>query len=348
MWQKDINGLTYYTPSYINQRGQRVIVGQVAPPPAALTPFAQAAVADPNWRRVYYVIEITRSSGYNILNSSREVIGYLPTGAKVRVWQESIESAGPRRLRILQSNEELSNQVEAKEVWAPIQDLNNGYRVVSESVEAVSEAAATPRYMSPADFVRVWYEVQPQPGTVYGEKPPILGDVAADNHIRNIAESRGYRLQPLSVSGDLHPATVQAFNAMATEARRAGIDLFIVSGYRSPDTQREIFMARLTEYYGRRPTAEEVARGAADSQINRVLDQRSIPGYSRHHSGYVIDLNRLDDSFVNTPAYQWLSADNYRNARKFGFIPSYPPGVRAGPLPESWEFSFISDTSRVR
>ena len=202
--------------------------------------------------------------------------------------------------------------------------------------------------MSGADFVALWYRVQPQSGTVYGERPSIYGDAAADGRVRQIAEGRGYRLQPLSIEPRTNPATLRNFERMAAAARLGGIDLYIVSGYRSADDQRTLFTERVAERFGRPPTVEEVASGAADAAINQTLDQRSAPGYSRHHSGYVLDLNLLNDSFARTPAYRWLSENNYLNARSFGFIPSYPPGIQAGPRPEPWEFSYIADPFAIR
>ena len=219
----------------------------------------------------------------------------------------------------------------------------SGQRAVQTTRKALSFGP-----MSPSDFVRVWYEVQPQPGTTYGEQPPIFGDAAADRRVREIAESRGYRLQPISTTGGVYPGALAAFKAMQAAAVSDGVDLWIVSDYRSPDQQRELFLERLGERYGRMPSVMEVASGAADAAIHATLDQRSAPGYSRHHSGYVFDLNRLKDSFADTDAYRWLAADNYQNAREFGFIPSYPPGVQAGPLPEPWEFAFIHDPFRIR
>ncbi len=205
------------------------------------------------------------------------------------------------------------------------------------------------RYMSGGDFVNAYYNAQPQPETVYGSKPEIYGDAGADQRIRSIAESRGYRLQPLSTTGSLNTRAMRAFDRMATAAaNEAGIDLWIVSGYRSVDTQRELFQERLVEYFGRTPTAQEIVSGAADDAINATFDQRSAPGYSRHHSGYVIDVNRLDNSFMNTRAYDWLSRNNFYEARRFGWVPSYPPGVKAGPLPESWEFAYIVNEASVQ
>lgn len=207
------------------------------------------------------------------------------------------------------------------------------------------------RYMSPDDFIKVWFEVQPQPGTVYGTKPSIYGYAKGDPRIRQIAEGRGYRLQPLSTTGGMNSTAVNAFNSMAAAARREqNIGMTIVSGFRTPSRQATLFKERVVEHYGRTPSENNILSGSADSAINKTLDLRSIPGYSRHHSGYVVDINRTDNSFAQTAAYKWLSARNFTNARRFCFVPSYPAGttIKAGPQPESWEFSYIADCKRVR
>lgn len=204
------------------------------------------------------------------------------------------------------------------------------------------------RYMSSGDMVNAYYNAQPQPDTVYGQKPEIYGDPAADEYIRKIAESRGYRLQPVSTIGSLNPRAMRAFNEMANAAAAEGIDLWIVSGYRSPDTQREIFHSSIIEYFGRTPSSQEILSGAVDDAINKTLNSRSAPGYSRHHSGYVVDINSVEHSFKYTDAYAWLSADNFYHAREHGWVPSYPPGVNAGPLPEEWEFCFIVNTASIQ
>ncbi len=37
-----------------------------------------------------------------------------------------------------------------------------------------------------------------------------------------------------------------------------------------------------------------------------------------------------------------MAADNYRVAKQFGFIPSYPSGAGAqGPEPEPWEYVYV-------
>jgi D-alanyl-D-alanine carboxypeptidase len=69
------------------------------------------------------------------------------------------------------------------------------------------------------------------------------------------------------------------------------------------------------------------------------------PGYSKHHTGYVIDLalpGQDHNAFGRSAAYQWLIADNYLVLKSFGFVPSYPEeGPPQGPNPEAWEYAFV-------
>ena len=86
--------------------------------------------------------------------------------------------------------------------------------------------------------------------------------------------------------------------------------------------------------------------GIYDEKINEVLTVSSIPGYSKHHSGYAADFGCGNDylvySFAETECYEWLSADNFKNSRMYGFIPSYPNnGGVQGPDPEPWEFVWV-------
>jgi hypothetical protein len=238
-------------------------------------------------------------------------------------------------------------------VWKRIRDAHTHTPPPApEPSPTPNQAPGNPyRYMSPDDFVKVWYEVQPQPGTVYGSKPSIYGYVKGDPRIRQIAEGRGYRLQPLGTTGGMNSTAINAFNMMAAAAKReANIGMTIVSGFRTPSRQAYLFKQRVAEHYGQTPSENNILSGSADSAINKTLNLRSVPGYSRHHSGYVVDINRTDNSFAQTAAYKWLSSRNFTNARRFCFVPSYPAGttIKTGPQPESWEFSYIANCKRVQ
>jgi len=88
-----------------------------------------------------------------------------------------------------------------------------------------------------------------------------------------------------------------------------------------------------------------VAAGAADDKVNTVLITSSIPGYSKHHTGYTLDLlcgGWEFENFKNSPCQKWIIADNYKVAKENGFIPSYPDGADIqGPDPEAWEYVWV-------
>jgi hypothetical protein len=184
---------------------------------------------------------------------------------------------------------------------------------------------------------------------------PITGDQAADTKIIELAQARGYKMRPLAIEKSLirsngqlqQKAAKEAFEKLVQAAAQDGIRIGVVSGYRSPDEQKEIFLSRMRTVAGKTFTNEEIATGAANETINQVLETSSIPGYSRHHTGYAFDLTDVNSRkdftrFAETEAYQWMSANNYFNAKRFGFLPSYPTGAtNQGPEPEAWEYTFV-------
>jgi zinc D-Ala-D-Ala carboxypeptidase len=193
------------------------------------------------------------------------------------------------------------------------------------------------------------------------DTPLITGNQEADKQIISIAEKRGYRRRGEAVAGGLVGADGQTLQSQAKEAwvlmkqaaNREGVSLGLVSGFRSVDMQRSIFKDALQQVsiqrVGRTYTAQEIASGQADEAINAVLETRSIPGYSKHHTGFTIDITDKASgmqftAFRNTPAFDWISANNYYNAKRFGFIPSYPVGgTNFGPEPEAWEYVWVGE-----
>lgn len=171
-----------------------------------------------------------------------------------------------------------------------------------------------------------------------GPAPSITGGVSTDARIREIAEGRGYIRRPLPngalawVSGrPLQPSAADAWLALRDAAGEAGYTLTLQSAYRSHSDQRVVFLRRLYSY--------------TDSAINTRLRTAAAPGYSKHHTGYAIDITQSGyrfTSFASSPAYKWLSANNFANAKRFGWIPSYPPGATSqGPEPEAWELTYV-------
>ncbi len=190
------------------------------------------------------------------------------------------------------------------------------------------------------------------PNTAFiNENTAITGDVAADQRIKTLAESRGYKRRSAPVTNTftdvgkgymLQQRAAQPWLDVQAAAKPAGINLGLTAAYRSADEQKQIFLQRLAAQNIQIAT---IASGAHDAQINQVLRTTAIPGYSRHHTGYTVDIsceNQARSAFENTVCFQWLSANNYENAKKHGWIPSYPEGAgQQGPDPESWEYVWI-------
>ncbi len=179
--------------------------------------------------------------------------------------------------------------------------------------------------------------------------PSVSGNSIADARIREIATTRGYKLRrvanvtlPLVDGYPLQLVVHQPWLDLKAAAKKEGIVLSIVSAYRSVDTQRSLFLSRLS---AQGVAIDDVAAGKADKQVDAVLITSSIPGYSKHHSGYTMDWKCAGfafEDFKNSGCYTWLSANNYQHAKEFGFLPSYPVDADSqGPDPEAWEYVYV-------
>lgn len=199
------------------------------------------------------------------------------------------------------------------------------------------------------------YQSMVYPNTQDFTEPPIItGNVEADNRIRRMAEARGYRMtsiptqaimkinEPRLDNDDLlQPLAAKDWLALKEDARAVGIRLSLVSAYRSPQFQRELFTSRL---FANGITPVQVAAAQADFAVEQTLSLAALPGYSRHHTGYTVDLWCEDGSatFLASSCFKWVSDNNYLHAKDHGWIPSYPEGANEqGPEPEPWEYVWV-------
>jgi hypothetical protein len=211
---------------------------------------------------------------------------------------------------------------------------------------AARDSAIYPHLTGP-EFLAIFDELDLPDTTPPTDPPPVItGNIEADARIRSLAERRGYQRRPAStgVQGSVdgvpyHPRAADALRELEAAADADGISIVAVSGYRSPEVQRDAFVSDLPVSPAR------IAAGNADAAVDDVLAWVAPPGYSKHQTGYAVDLVQAGGTvggFASTAAYAWISADNYRNARRFGFLPSYPPdGGLQGPNPEPWEYVFV-------
>ena len=112
------------------------------------------------------------------------------------------------------------------------------------------------------------------------------------------------------------------FKKMKEGAKKDGITLTVVSGFRSYSTQKAVY----NKWVSRDGKAK------ADTYSAR-------PGYSEHQSGLAADLNHVGSSFDNTKEAKWLAENCY----KYGFILRYPQGKQSetGYIYESWHFRYV-------
>lgn len=220
-----------------------------------------------------------------------------------------------------------------------------GRRLAAVVIVAVALAGCQPS-LSGGELKALYDQYEPQPGSVMLTTPPaITGNVDADARIRWIAVGRGYRLRSqhtgrlVTVSGvPIDERVAAPFSSLIAEASRKGLYLGAGYGYRSVDHQRTLFLNRISAY-----SNADIIAGRADGAINAALMWVAAPGYSKHHSGFTLDLRASGGAEFGTSAVgRWLAADNYAVAKRYGFIPSYPPDAGAqGPEPEPWEYNYV-------
>lgn len=153
------------------------------------------------------------------------------------------------------------------------------------------------------------------------EPPEITGDEDADERIRNIAVQRGHQLWPL-YSGELEkiediPVSLELmrdWQGLALRAEESDAALVLEVGFISFEEARDEFVDRLQdkahEEIGREYSVEQISGGTADAAINAVLREYPIPGFTPHHSGYVLRVSSESEDFL------------VRNAREFNFAVS--------------------------
>lgn len=177
----------------------------------------------------------------------------------------------------------------------------------------------------------------------------VTGNEQADKIIYDLAESLGYRIRSAPVTNNfvdvgngqvLQRKAAVSWSNLKKAAANEDVILSISQGYRSAEDQNQIFIGRLGKV-----SSSKVTDGSSNTKIREILKTTAPPGYSRHHSGYTVDLvcdSNPGVKFENSKCFNWLSGNNYINIKKFGWIPSYPEGIKnQGPEPESWEYVWV-------
>lgn len=173
-------------------------------------------------------------------------------------------------------------------------------------------------------------------------QPPVAGlnaKLAADGRLLGhlpYPEAPAASLVTFAPGLELREEAARELLAMQRAAAADGVQLTVISAFRSLALQRQLFF--------------EV--GAERNQSPQERAQVSAPpGFSEHSTGFAVDLadgrspqTNLSTRFETTDAYAWLQA----NAVRFHFLLSFPANNRQGVSYEPWHWRFEGSTEALR
>ena len=116
----------------------------------------------------------------------------------------------------------------------------------------------------------------------------------------------------------------KAYYKMKEAAQKDGVSLFVVSDFRSYETQESIYNRYVSED----------GKAEADRYSAR-------PGHSEHQTGLAYDLNSLSSSFGETTEGKWLA----KHCWEYGFIIRFPEGKESitGYMYEPWHVRYLGE-----
>ncbi len=124
----------------------------------------------------------------------------------------------------------------------------------------------------------------------------------------------------------MNPRAAQGWFTMRKAASADGIELQVVSAFRSVEYQEAILRKKLD----------------SGQCMNEILCVSAAPGYSEHHTGRALDLTTpgfavLEEEFERSDAFAWLT----ENAAGFSFHMSFPKDNPHGVIYEPWHWAWI-------
>ena len=204
------------------------------------------------------------------------------------------------------------------------------WRTALVGAAGVVALAAGAWLLLPAPLRRLW-----QPAPVPGLQAKISSDGRLLGHFP-YAEARAASLRTLAPGVELQPDAAEALQSLQAAAAADGVDIRVLSAFRSIALQKQIFFGVKSE---RNQSALERSRVSAP------------PGFSEHSTGYAVDLGdgqapgtNLSISFDSTAAFAWLQT----HANRFHFHLSFPRNNRQGVSYEPWHWRFEGSSEALR
>jgi LAS superfamily LD-carboxypeptidase LdcB len=171
-------------------------------------------------------------------------------------------------------------------------------------------------YLTPVTTAQWKSAGSPKISTVKPAKP---------TYIRGILIANKSLPLPSTYGSGLRAELKTAFAKMQKAARRDGVSLRIISGFRSYASQKSVYASKIRQY------------GFA------TAEKRSArPGHSEHQTGLAIDVNSISQAWGRSKEGRWVA----KNAHKYGFIVRYPEGKTrvTGYAYEPWHLRHVGVT----
>jgi zinc D-Ala-D-Ala carboxypeptidase len=181
------------------------------------------------------------------------------------------------------------------------------------------------------------------PAPIQASAPPIAASASpsasSDLLLGHLpyAEAPADELEAISPDGQfkLRRVAAAAYQKMAAAAAADGVNLSIISAFRSVADQNDLFFR----------VKEERNQG-----VSKRAEVSAPPGHSEHHTGYAIDIGdaarpdtNLSQSFEETSAYRWLAA----HAAQYSFEMSFTRGNPQGVSYEPWHWRYVGDQNSL-
>lgn len=129
------------------------------------------------------------------------------------------------------------------------------------------------------------------------------------------------------------------YQAMYDAAKKDGILLNPVSGYRSLERQTNNFERKIQELMDQGMDKKEATIEAATVIM--------VPGSSEHNAGLAMDICSLAESFENTDEFKWLQ----EHAAEYGFIMRYPKEEAKRKITkviyEPWHYRYVGQKAAM-
>lgn len=156
------------------------------------------------------------------------------------------------------------------------------------------------------------------------------------NHTNGISTSYVPNVAYVADGEYLRSEVAPIVQQMIADAKAQGINLSLISGYRSASRQTVLYKRKVA-YYRNLGYTQANAEAAAATVVNP-------PGYSEHQTGLCMDITdasyqSLTEGQETTAGYQWLLA----HCAEYGFVLRYPQGKEAvtGVIYEPWHFRYV-------